>query len=150
MIVYKATSKTTGKSYIGATSNTLEKRKSKHKYASIKQKRKRPFYTAILELGWDDFEWSILYTGECSEDELSRKEEYYINLYDTLSTGYNTNKISFSNNYNYDGTYCLTHKQTGHELTGSVFELSKILSTHVYQVISGLRKSVKGYELKQT
>lgn len=101
MYIYKATSKTTGKSYIGQTTRNFDVRKTCH-YDRFHNREYGPnnkFYKAIEELGWNDFEWSILYeldnlTLSAKEilDILNEKEEYFVEKYKTLKEGYNYTK----------------------------------------------------------
>lgn len=85
-IVYKYTSKSTGKIYIGQTCNSLEKR-ANHGEGY----RNSPhFYSAICLYGWDDFIPEILKDGLTAE-EANYWEKYYISLYSSNnpSIGYN-------------------------------------------------------------
>lgn len=84
-IIYKATSCTTGLSYIGQTIKSLEERAKAH-WQSKKNKSK--FHDALLELGKDDFVWEVL--EEVEEIELSEREKYWIAFYDSYYNGYNS------------------------------------------------------------
>ena len=84
--IYKATSKTTGKSYIGFDSN-WPNRKSVHK-SNIKHKDYK-FYRALKKYGWDDFEWSLVYQSTDRDHTLNEMESYFIKQYDTFTNGYN-------------------------------------------------------------
>ncbi len=53
MIIYKHTSKTSGKSYIGLTKGTIEKRLWEHLLKSLKGKNTH-FHNAIRKYGIDD------------------------------------------------------------------------------------------------
>ena len=70
MLIYKATSKTSGKSYIGKTTNTLKQRVGEHIRKSKKSKHTNHFHNAIKKYGKDDFVWEILDTCD-SEEELN-------------------------------------------------------------------------------
>ena len=85
-IIYKATNKINGKSYIGQTSRTLEKRKKGHLKGSQLQNTKSYFHKAIKKYGIDNFVWEILL--ETFED-LDTKEKYYIRTFGTFGNGYN-------------------------------------------------------------
>lgn len=91
MLIYKATNKINGKSYIGQTVQTLNQRKSRHKYAVEHNEQKySKFYAAIKKYGWDNFEWEILEENNSwSYEDLDNKEKYYIQFFDTLNNGYN-------------------------------------------------------------
>jgi group I intron endonuclease len=87
-IIYKYTSKTTGKSYIGQTNNP-EKRMTEHKRAN----RGFAFSNAIKKHGWDDFEYTVVENG-LSINDANEKEEHYISHYNTLSpNGYNLKSV---------------------------------------------------------
>lgn len=84
-IIYKATNKTTGKSYIGKTVKTLNRRKYEHHSFG---KRLTKFQNAIKKHGKEDFEWSILLT--CSSyEELDSMERKMIKDFDSIKNGYN-------------------------------------------------------------
>jgi group I intron endonuclease len=91
MIVYKATNKKTGKSYIGQTSRALKARKAEHLNDAANISRStRPtlFQKAIHEFGSGEFEWEVLET--CSSlDHLNEREKFYIKLLNTNLEGYN-------------------------------------------------------------
>lgn len=72
MIVYRATNKINGKSYIGLTTKTLEFRRWQHEnYA--KRGLGYAFHRAIRKYGSDSFLWDILATAN-TEDELKEIE----------------------------------------------------------------------------
>lgn len=88
-IIYKATSRTSNKIYIGQTINSLKKRINHHKHCSKKTKHNH-FHSAIQLYGMDDFLWEIL--QEChSKSELDDAECFWINFYNSkdASLGYN-------------------------------------------------------------
>lgn len=99
MIVYIATNKINGKSYIGQTIQKLSCRISGHKYNSITLGTRRYFYNAIRKYGFENFEWNIL--CECdTKDELDEMEYHYIKQYHThhLDNGYNLSYGGEENN----------------------------------------------------
>ena len=85
-IVYKYTSRTSGKSYIGKTTNEKD-RKYKHKYDSS-HKSNTTFHRAIRKYGIDDFEYMVLCVV-ISVDVLDELEIELIETYDTYRNGYN-------------------------------------------------------------
>lgn len=91
MIIYKATSLTTGKIYIGQTLRGLKVRKSEHLHTAGNLLKSRPtlFHSAIRELGSGDFTWEILET--CTScDHLNDRERFYIKLLNAQHpNGYN-------------------------------------------------------------
>jgi len=90
-IIYKSTCIINGKSYIGSTKRTLNKRKSEH-YTLAKYDKTRSFYSDINKYGKENFKWEIIY--ECdSEEEMISKETYFIKFYNTCGeNGYNMTK----------------------------------------------------------
>jgi len=85
-IIYMATSKTTGKSYIGQTSRSLSIRKTEH---SREKKSNSLFHNAIRKYGADDFIWQIITT--VPNEELDFHEKFYIKCFNTHVSfgGYN-------------------------------------------------------------
>ena len=88
MLIYKYTSKTTGKSYIGQTGKTLEERFKNH-CQTARRGSAFEFHTALQTYGSDDFESEILEDNICTQQELDAKEMYYIKIFDTYKNGYN-------------------------------------------------------------
>lgn len=86
-IIYRATSKTTKKVYVGLTINSLQTRKTQHKCRS--KQMKTHFYYAINKYGWDDFDWDILESGIEDFSLLKEREIYWINELDSYKNGYN-------------------------------------------------------------
>ena len=106
-IIYKAVSKSTGKVYIGQTTQGLKRRISQHIRAA-KNNRKGHFMNALRLYGKEDFEWSIICsiydsTKELISDRLNVLERYFVSEYDSFNNGYNATIGG-------DGT-------TGHSLT---------------------------------
>lgn len=91
MLIYKATSKTSGKSYIGQTVKSLNQRKSEHKHRALYEKDyKNAFHNAIRKYGFDDFEWTVIEESDSwTYETLDQKEKDYIKFYDTIKSGYN-------------------------------------------------------------
>lgn len=97
-LIYRATSKTTGKSYIGQTILPFNKRKAVH----INEAKRTPyslscrFHKAIVDLGEDDFEWFIEkdlsnsnLTSKEVKKELTKYEKELIVYYNSKEDGYN-------------------------------------------------------------
>ena len=88
-IIYKATSKTSGKSYIGQTTTTLSNRISGHKHKALYgNDLNNHFHNAIRKYGINDFVWEVIDTSDDYE-LLNEKEQYWINYFDTINIGYN-------------------------------------------------------------
>jgi hypothetical protein len=89
-IIYKAQNTFTGETYIGATTKSLEERKSDHLQKANK-KVGGYFQEAIGTYGPDAFTWEQIDTA-ASNDELASKEIRYISEYDALENGYCSDK----------------------------------------------------------
>ena len=87
-IIYKITSKITGKSYIGLSSSTLKERWRLH-IVSSKQTNNIHFYNAIRKYGVDEWDLEVIY--HCQDlTEARLQETNYITEYDTYNNGYNS------------------------------------------------------------
>lgn len=87
-IIYKITNIINGKSYIGKTILSLDKRFVQHKHDSNKDECKnRPLYRAFKKYGLDAF--AIEKLGEFDEEILDIKEIEFIQIYNTYHGGYN-------------------------------------------------------------
>ena len=92
-VIYKATSKTSGKSYIGKTTYGLHERKSQHlRSARNNVKNGMILHNAIRKYGETDFEWEIVFTS-VNLIILGLAEAECIYYYDTLNNGYNTKPV---------------------------------------------------------
>ena len=90
-IIYKAVSPT-GKVYIGQTTETLKERKRKHQYRAKKGDRRTAFHIALLEYGFSAFHWDEIDQAE-SQEELDRKEKYWIAHYKSNDPAYGYNSM---------------------------------------------------------
>lgn len=88
-IIYKATNKITGESYIGQTYNSLHNRIVDHVYEAFKRNLKDKFHSALREFGCRNFEWTVLHITN-SIPKLRAKERDFIRQYQTIDYGYNT------------------------------------------------------------
>lgn len=87
-IIYKATNWQTGKSYIGLTTQGLQKRIISH-YSSARRNKQSYFYSSIRKHGEDSFDWKII---DCckNENDLKRAEKFHIARWNTKApNGYN-------------------------------------------------------------
>ena len=87
--IYKHVNKKNGKIYIGQTKNPKERwNRQGENYKGCTY-----FYSAIQKYGWNNFE-HIIIEENISANEVDKKEEYYINLYDSRNPekGYNIAK----------------------------------------------------------
>lgn len=85
--IYKITNLINNHSYIGLSTH-IEDRWKYHKTPyNWEREKNKTLYQAILKYGIDNFKFEIL--EECSVEELSEKEKFYIDKYDTFHNGYN-------------------------------------------------------------
>ena len=82
MIIYKVTNTVTGGIYIGATTLSLERRKSNH-FSKAKTTCPTVFHEALLIYGEENFKWERIYTCSFTE-ELEIMERYYIYILGAL------------------------------------------------------------------
>ena len=91
-IIYKATSKTSKKMYIGQTTEKLSRRKGRHRsYAFNKNSisYNTHFSRAIRKYGFNDFVWKII-CDNVTQNELNNLETKYIKIFDSFNNGYNS------------------------------------------------------------
>ena len=75
------------KVYIGKTIHNIEKRFKEHIRDARSHRRTSKFHNAIEKYGEEHFYPIIL--EECEEDIVSIREQYYIQLYNSVNSGYN-------------------------------------------------------------
>lgn len=88
MIIYKITNKINGKMYIGQTKRKFEKRWARHIRDSLNNILDTHFARAIRLYGPENFITEIIDTAD-TEEELTKKEYYWIHYYNTINEGYN-------------------------------------------------------------
>jgi len=88
LIVYKATNKKNGKSYIGITRHLLEHRISTHYRTATTRIKLSHFQQALKKYPKDNFYWRVLEKGD--NENIEALERYYIQFFDTLKNGYNS------------------------------------------------------------
>ena len=78
--IYKLVNSVDNRIYVGSTVNSLSRRKSGHRTASIKQPT-RPVYAHLNSVGWEHVSIILIENYVCStKDELRAREQYYIDL----------------------------------------------------------------------
>lgn len=87
-IIYKHTNKINGKSYIGQTCQKKELRWNNGRNYD----RAYKFGKAIDKYGWDSFTHEILEDNILTQKEANNREIYYIEIYDSFRSGYNSTK----------------------------------------------------------
>jgi len=88
MVIYKATNVFNNKMYIGFCVYFKE-RKARHLRSAEKGVITK-FYNAIRKHGKDNFIWEIIEKDIESLSKLKEREIFYIKLFDTYNTGYNS------------------------------------------------------------
>lgn len=86
-VIYKATNKINGKSYIGQTIYALDKRRKEHERAVDDY----PFHQAIRKYGAENFDWEIL-EQDIDVTKLDEREMFWIEQQGTYSKGYNATR----------------------------------------------------------
>lgn len=89
-IIYKSTNTINGQVCIGATTQKLNERIKDHICKSNKDYGHK-FQKAILEYGIENFTWEQIDTAQ-DPNELALKESNYIEKFDTVNNGYNSNR----------------------------------------------------------
>lgn len=90
--VYCHTNIINGKKYIGQTSNYVRRCQPTNYKGCTK------LYNAIMKYGWDNFTHEIL-EDNLTLEQANQREEYYINLYNTVKDGYNIKSGGLNNLY---------------------------------------------------
>ena len=89
--IYKITNLINGKSYIGKTCFSIEKRFKEHQKDAFRDRNeKRPLYSAMRKYGIENF--TVEQIEECSDILSSEREKYWIEYYNTYANGYNATK----------------------------------------------------------
>lgn len=90
-IIYCATNIITGEKYIGQTNNYAKRIKEHYKYSYQTHRRewKVKFHEAIRTYGWNNFRWTILYSG-IPENLIDAMERWMISNYNSIEKGYNS------------------------------------------------------------
>lgn len=89
--VYRIFNIKNGKSYIGTTCATLNKRFGEHKSRiNGKEIYKTPFHKIMFEEGVENFDIELIKGGIDSRKYLDLWEVYYMGLYDSIENGYNS------------------------------------------------------------
>ena len=84
--IYKYENKINGHIYIGQ-SNCIERRYEQHLTESKSERAKKGIDAAIKKYGIKNFTFEII--EECPQEELDKREMYWISYYDSYNNGYN-------------------------------------------------------------
>lgn len=88
--IYKITNTVTKECYIGQAVDVATRWNEHAKCGlGIDTPAGNKLYAAMQEYGLESFSWELL--EQCPREELNEKERYYIDLYDTVNYGYNSN-----------------------------------------------------------
>ena len=87
-LIYKHTSLRSGKSYIGLTCTSLERRWSQH-ISDARNGSELHFHRAIRLYGEDNWTHEVIADQIDTIDEANALEQYYIKKFDTFDNGYN-------------------------------------------------------------
>ena len=91
MYIYKATSKTTGKVYIGQSCQPLDKRMNQHlSRAMTNYDPNNHFHNAIRKYGFPDFIFEVIEDNIIDNETLNEREKYWIERYNSYYDGYNS------------------------------------------------------------
>lgn len=88
MFIYKITNTVNNKIYIGQSIRPIEQRFKRHINDAINNNLDTHFARAIRKYGRDKFIIEQIDVAS-SQDELNKKEQYWIKYYDTINKGYN-------------------------------------------------------------
>lgn len=151
--IYKFTNKLNGNIYIGQSTDISARRRSHVNDAYCRGKDSNcPFHQAIIKYGEDGFDFEIL--EECSKELLNERERYWIEYYDSYHHGYNASPGGDNCGERSDGRPLLLYDLNGNFVREicNIASTARELGVHygtVYQVIQGIRKSVKNYQIKR-
>ena len=94
MWIYKITNIQNNKVYIGQTIRPVQDRFNRHLNDALHNVIDTHFARAIRKYGKDSFSWEVIDTAN-TQEELTIKERYWIQYYNSVKEGYNeTNAIS--------------------------------------------------------
>ena len=98
-LIYKHTNLKNGRVYIGSTTIPVNRRWCKNRKEYNSYKSCTVFHRALVKYGWEGFKSEII-EDNIPQEELLKKEEYYINKYNSLTpNGYNSVGILDGKNF---------------------------------------------------
>ena len=99
MVVYKISNNIDKKVYIGCTRQELRKRWIQHKSAQFKEvKEQNKLINAFKKYGFENFKIEPIEFCK-SITEMSEKEQFWINFYDSIKEGYNVSAKKYGERY---------------------------------------------------
>jgi group I intron endonuclease len=151
-IIYKATGPG-GTVYIGQTKHSLKKRKSEHKYRSLKGDRRTTFQIALLDEGFDAFAWEQIDTADTLE-ELDQKEIFWIAYYDSTNPerGYNNTNGGIYFTHTEEARQKMSESHSGKTLSPEhcqKISMGKIGRHHSLEARRKLSETKKGHPVSE-
>lgn len=154
-LIYKHTSIRSGKSYIGQTCKTMERRWGQHLSDSLHGSNSH-FHKAIRLYGKDNWTHEVLASNIDTQEEANALEIYFIKKYDTFENGYNLTEggnaaITIIGPTRYAEIVHWVHKHYGHEYL-TPLDLSRKYNIHNTALTKVLRsdcnnKVYKGWQV---
>ena len=133
--IYKIYNNINDKIYIGKTVSTLEERFTQHKRDSIRTRcEKRPLYDAMNKYGKEHFFIELI--EECDLQDLSTREIYWIEKFNSYHYGYNATRGG-DGKILYDYQLIIDLYQNG--LTGK--EISNLINCDSNVILKALRSA---------
>ena len=119
MFIYKITNKINNKVYIGQTIRPVEERWKRHINDALHNILDTHFARAIRYYKPENFILEIIDTAN-DQEELNKKEQYWIQQYDSINTGYNeTDAISKCGGNTYKSKTAEERKKIGEKIRQS-------------------------------
>lgn len=87
MLIYTITNQLNGKIYVGQTTKSIEHRIQSHRNSMVSGVDTH-IYRAMRKYGWENFKFEVIATAQ-SQQELDQLEEFYIQKFDAIRSGYN-------------------------------------------------------------
>ena len=87
--LYKITNRVNGKVYVGYTKHSIDRRWREHLVSAFNRQSPYKIHAAIRKYGADQFTIEELASGPDRAHICEHLEPYYIDLYDSIKTGYN-------------------------------------------------------------
>ena len=132
MWIYKITNKVNGKVYIGQSIRPIEFRYRRHIKDALRGKLDTHFARAIRKYGENSFYIEEIDTAE-TQDELNRKEQFWIRYYNSVIDGYNETDAIFKCGGN-------TYQS---KTTGELKEIAKKISISNTGSNNGMSRMIK-------
>lgn len=120
-IIYIHTNKKNGKSYIGQTKQTLNRR-WRNGAGYTRYSKDAHFARAINKYGWDQFIHEILEDKITTQDKANERETFWIRFYDSVKNGYNEDYGGNVREWSEERRLRASLSHKGRKLTGVALE----------------------------